>query len=221
MNFPKRYKIEYIQQLQREFQEDHPYKADAYSIFVLPAVQNLHLGHFYGLFLKDFFTKAREKKKQIRFKHGVIFQWKSLLSTSDAQKFFAKREQTLLQVGVNKLRKYLYAQKEKGTMINKKLLSLYFGDFIEAFEDHPDFSYFAQTTFRQLWKDGKLRMKKNIAYWSVDLQTTVHSHYVVFKPTQGKRYTIKYFIESRNEMLPTCASIPDMIFGDVALLVHP
>jgi valyl-tRNA synthetase len=221
MNFPKRYKIDYIQQLQKEFQEDNPHKVDVYSVFILPAVQTLHLGHFYGLFLKDFFLKLSESKKHLGFKHGIIFQWKSLLSTSNAQQFFAKKEQTLSQVGINKLRKYLYSQKEKGTMINKKLLSLYFGDFIEAFEDHPDFSYFAQVTFRKLWKEGKLQVKKNIAYWSVDLQTTIHPHYIVFKPTPGKKYTIKYFIESRNEMLPTCATIPDTIFGDVALLVHP
>jgi valyl-tRNA synthetase len=212
MDFPKRYKVEYIQQLQRIYQYNHPHEVNAFSIFVLPAVQPLHLGHFYGLYLKDFFLKAMESKKTMGLQHGIIFQWKSLYSVYEAQQFFAKRNQTLPEVGTAKLCRYLYAQKEKGTKINKKLLSLYFGDFIEAFEEHPDFSQFAQDTFRNLWDAGKIHIKKNIAYWSVDLQTTIHHHHTFFKPVQGKNYTVKYFIEAKGDVLLACARIPDMIF---------
>jgi valyl-tRNA synthetase len=67
----------------------------------------------------------------------------------------------------------------------------------------------------------EITTKKAIAYWSIDLQTTIPLHQIVFEPVQGKKYTIKYFIETKNDVLPVCASIPDMIFGDVALLVHP
>jgi hypothetical protein len=69
MDFPKRYKIDYIQQLQRAYQYEHPQEVKAYSVFVLPAVQPLHLGHFYGLYLKDFFLKATESKQRSGIQH--------------------------------------------------------------------------------------------------------------------------------------------------------
>ncbi|MDR2190862.1 MAG: class I tRNA ligase family protein [Candidatus Peribacteria bacterium] len=220
MDFPKRYKVEYLHQLQDVYQLAHPYSYSLLSLYFLPAVQPLHLGHFYGLYLKDFFLKVRDTQEN-GVQHGIVFAWKSLLSTNNAKDFFEKKNQNLLQVGTTKLCKYLNAQKVKGTKINKKLLSLYFGNYIESFENHPDFSHYAQAIFRKLWKEGKIHIKKNIAYWSVNLQTTIHPHYISFEPAQGKLYTIKYFIETKNDVLPVTTSVPDLIFGDVALLVHP
>jgi valyl-tRNA synthetase len=143
------------------------------------------------------------------------------LSVSDAQQFFLKKKQTLSQVGASKLCNYLFSRQEKGIKGTKKYLSAYFGGFVSYERDEPAFSRFLQEIFREAWKADKILVRKNIAYRSIDLQTTVPAHQILFEQVKGENYTIKYFVETKNDFLPTCARIPDMIFGDVALLVHP
>jgi valyl-tRNA synthetase len=67
-------------------------------------------------------------------------------------------------------------------------------------------------TFFSLWESGLVRFVPNLAYWSVDLQTTIPLEYISFQQEQCKRYTIKYFIETKNDILPVCAISVDEIF---------
>jgi valyl-tRNA synthetase len=62
---------------------------------------------------------------------------------------------------------------------------------------------------------------ENIVYWSVDLQTAIPLEYISFVSEKCKNYTIKYFVETKNDVLPISSLAVDDIFGDVALLVHP
>ena len=55
----------------------------------------------------------------------------------------------------------------------------------------------------------------------MNLQTTIPHEQIVFEQLKGKNYTVKYFIETKNDVLSVCTRVPDLIFGDVALLVHP
>jgi valyl-tRNA synthetase len=184
-------------------------------------MQSLHLGHLYGMYTKDYYLKMGEMQTGKIIHHMVVFQPKNILSVSAAQQFFAKRYQTLQQVGKLKLCNYLLSRKEKGTKANIKRWELAFGEGQIRSESESDFSLFVQEFLQKAQKEKKILVKKNIAYWSVDLQTTIPLDQIVFRQEQGKSYTVKYFIEMKNDVLSVCVSTPDLIFGDVALLVHP
>ena len=219
--FPKKYTKEDLQRLEQQYFGKHPSDSGTFSIFSLPSMQPLHLGHLYGLYVKDYALKNEELTQQKKVQHAIVFQRKNLLSVSDAQQFFAKKRQNLQQVGKIKLCNYLLSRREKGIKANIKRLALAFGEGQVYRESDPDFSLFVQKFFQKAQKDGKISIKKNIAYRSVDLQTTIPQNQIIFKPTKGKNYTVKYFIETKNDVLSVCTKVPDMIFGDVALLVHP
>jgi hypothetical protein len=68
-SFPKRYKVEDIQQLQDQYLQNHPDTDPLFSLFYLPSIQPLHLGHFYGLCLKDFFLRMREVREKAIIQH--------------------------------------------------------------------------------------------------------------------------------------------------------
>jgi hypothetical protein len=179
--FPKQYTKQELQQLGQQYMEHSTPPGDIVSLFSLPSMQALHLGHLYGLYTKDYVLKHREITGQQKIQNAIIFQRKNLLSMSDTQQFFAKRRQTLHQVGVHKLRNYLLSHKEKGIRANKKRLETAFEDCIFYREDDPDFATFIQTFITKARKAGKITVKKTIAYWSVDLQTTLPMEQIVFE----------------------------------------
>ena len=55
--FPKKYTTKDLQRLEQEYLVQNLSKSQTYSLFSLPSVQSLHLGHFYGLYTKDFSLK--------------------------------------------------------------------------------------------------------------------------------------------------------------------
>ncbi|MDR2541100.1 MAG: class I tRNA ligase family protein [Candidatus Peribacteria bacterium] len=218
--FPKKYTTKDLQRLQTQYQLAHPTSSSAFSLFSLPANQNFHLGHLYGIYLQDFINQSATTPNLLPHK-GVIFEPKGMLSIYQAQQFFAKKRQTLSQIGTTKLLTYLKAQQEKKTKANQKMLKAYAGIPAETFTYTTEFSQFILENFAKLRESGKITSRKNIGYRSIDLQSTLADQDIIRKKEQGKNYTIKYFIETKSDILPVCSEVPDTIFGDVALLVHP
>jgi len=69
-----------------------------------------------------------------------------------------------------------------------------------------------QEVFARLRKEKKISYQKTVSYWSIDLQTTIPSHQISFALEKVSNYTIKYFVETKNDVLPVCALEPDLIF---------
>ncbi|MDR0606974.1 MAG: class I tRNA ligase family protein [Candidatus Peribacteria bacterium] len=218
--FPKKYTIKDLHHFQTQYHLDHPTSSSELSLFSVPASQFLHLGHLYGFYLQDFMRKSTTPLNQLPHL-GCIFEPKGMLSMYQAQQFFEKKYQTFLQIGTTKLITYLRAQQAKKTKANQKMLAAYAGIPLETFTYDEDFAHFVQEKFIQLWTAEKFTTKKNIRYWSIDLHSTVADPDILRKKESGSIYTIKYFIETKSDILPTWSEIPDLIFGDVALLVHP
>jgi len=89
------------------------------------------------------------------------------------------------------------------------------------FNDQENFSLFLRKKFFQLREQGKIKTKKQIGYRSFALQENVPAERVVLKTEIKDKYYLKYFIEGKGVALTVVAFDVDLIFGDVALLVHP
>jgi len=216
--FPKKYKPKDICDLNFQYSLQYPNEYSTYALFSLPQAQSLHLGHYYALFLRDFLLRS-SKNSDI----GLAFCFSShhVLDLFQAEKFFAKKNQTLAQVGKKKLITYLNAQATKGIKSHQKLLANYLYSAPQYFEPSSAFYFFVQSAFKTLWDAGKISFLPSIAYRSQTLQTSIPFSQIQFLSQMVKNYTIKYFVEMKNDILPVCVEDPDMIFGDVALLVHP
>jgi valyl-tRNA synthetase len=220
-SFPKKYTKKDLQHLVQAYVEQHPSTSQLFSGFFLPSIQALHLGHFYGLYAKDFLLKQKALYEGKQVQHCLLFQMKPLLSVSDAAQFFAKKRQPLAQLPVMKLRSYLASRREKGIQATTKRLASAFVPYESSREDDSAFAFFLQNVLCSAWEAGKLKRRKSIAYWSVDLQTTIPYHQIDFEKVKVTNYMIKYFVAGKSDTVEISATVPDSIFGDVALLVHP
>lgn len=216
-NFPKKYKQKELKTLNAHYQQQHPDLPDSYSLFTLSATQPLHLWHAYALFLRDFLLKLEKSTVE----HTIILAPKSVLSLSQAFNFFSKKGQSLQQAGRKKVSFYLFSQLKKRKKANQAFLNANFWETFLVKNYDADFMSFVYQTFFSLWDKWLVRFLKSIVYWSIDLQIAMPLEYISFVPEKCKNYTIKYFVETKNDILPICSLSVDDIFGDVALLVHP
>jgi valyl-tRNA synthetase len=84
-----------------------------------------------------------------------------------------------------------------------------------------EFSRFLRKLFYQLVQDDVIYEAEDIVYRNTKYQTSLGRDEVRFEKQKGKKYTIKYFISTKNNSINVITTSPETIFGDVALAVHP
>lgn len=189
----------------------------------LPTAIPLHLGHAENLLVQDVF---------VRYSHLLGKQTQSLpLRYYGSFLTNEKIHQQLKKIGTSKekiskaqfwdlVNRQLKKQKtHNSTQIKKLWLSL------EGWEEHitfsTDFSRFLRTLFSDLVQNDTIYESEDIVYWNTAFQTSLSKDEVEFKKQEGKKYTIKYFISTKNNSVNVCTIAPETLFGDVALAVHP
>jgi len=218
-DFPKKYTTKTLVHLDTIYQTSHPFTTELLTISSFPATQMIHAGHLYSMYMRDFWLKLFARDQESAF--SALFHRSNVESMQYAKEFFAKKHQSLSQVGAKKLSAYLDSQTQKKTKANQKIMAAYFHEPLQYLFEDTDFSGFVQQCFQTLQDQGNILHHQTIAQWSVDLQTSIPAHQIRWVKESGNLYTIKYFVEAKGDMVPVCAVEPDLIFGDVALLVHP
>lgn len=121
-HFPKKYKQKDIRALNARYQSEYPEHSDSCALFSLSAIQPLHIGHVYALFLRDFLLKSGK----FAAIPTIVFAPKFLLSLYYAFSFFSKKRQSLHQVGRHKVSLYLLSQIKKKKKANQAFLQANF-----------------------------------------------------------------------------------------------
>ena len=83
------------------------------------------------------------------------------------------------------------------------------------------FSRFLRKLFYELVQNDTIYEAEDIVYRNTKYQTSLGKDEVRFEKQKGKKYTIKYFISTKNNSVNIVTTSPETIFGDVALAVHP
>ncbi|MCO5143768.1 MAG: valine--tRNA ligase [Oligoflexia bacterium] len=91
----------------------------------------------------------------------------------------------------------------------------------ELFTLDPKSSKAVRESFTRLYKDGLIYRGERIVNWSSGLQTAISDLEVELKPTEGKLYYLKYYLEDKSDYLQVATTRPETIFADVAVAVHP
>lgn len=86
---------------------------------------------------------------------------------------------------------------------------------------NEDYVHMARKIFIDLYKKWLIYEDKKIVYWSNEYQSVIWNDDVQFKTIHGKKYNIRYFIETKNDSIVISTTSPETIFSDVALLVNP
>ncbi|HCY21768.1 TPA: hypothetical protein DIC40_08220 [Patescibacteria group bacterium] len=83
------------------------------------------------------------------------------------------------------------------------------------------FAFSLQQFFAEHLRKGTLFEDRFLVYRSPKHQTPVASDLVEHISNKKNRYTIKYFVSTKNHSLDVMTESPETIFGDVAIAIHP
>ena len=206
-------------------------------------LQNTHYGHifspsyihlskklayndFFSLYLKDFFNHKNNLETILKWEWNIYSNLflpsnDTLKNISDAQKFFEKKKQTLIQVWSDKLERRTTSVLKKNMIANHKILDSYFFSPHKYVLSDSSFYVYILNHLKRLSEQPKITHISNISYRSIDLQTSIPDKYIIRKDEEIDCYTLKYFIWAKCEALPVCVDDIDSCCWDVALLVHP
>jgi valyl-tRNA synthetase len=83
------------------------------------------------------------------------------------------------------------------------------------------FRYDLQDFFVHYFSQGIFFEDRFIVYWSNLLKSPVSWDFLEFIEGKKNRYTLKYFVSTKNNSLNVITDSPETIFWDVALAIHP
>jgi valyl-tRNA synthetase len=86
---------------------------------------------------------------------------------------------------------------------------------------NEDYVNMSRKIFIDLFKEWLIYEDKKIVYRSNEYQSVIWNDDVQSKTIRGKKYNIRYFIETKNDSIVICTTSPETIFSDVAFLVNP
>lgn len=185
-----------------------------------PAFWEISSSWLHKTYLKDFFFKFHEQRENVQTSFLFSPFYCNSLALESIQEFFSKKKQVLGKIWNAKLFNYLDSKIKKKKNQNLNTVSLFYHEPCSFF-DPTDFTSFLRKEFFSLRNKGIIKCKKEIWYVSFDLQENVPLDRVVFKKEILDKYFIKYFIDGKGIALTVTAFDVDLIFWDVALLVHP
>lgn len=213
MLFPKKYTIKQIKSFSAQYQKANPSQSKPLLPLLIPSSHKLQVNNVYEYFLHDFFAKSSP---------AFLLQQNWTYLTYEAQQLFSKKNKTLQQIWTKKLELFIHSKQQKNIKANQKILSTYFTNSpITDLSYSDQYIGYIKDQLLSLKKSWKLYSKKSIAHWSLSLNTSVPPSQIQRVEEQKPCYTLTYFVETKNHTLHIPVFEPDLIFWDVALLVHP
>lgn len=187
------------------------------KLHFFPSFSQITEKDLYSLYVEDFYTRFHHQNPcflLMPFDRNVsYFEY--------LHQYFGDKKQDFLQLWISKIFSHLVSQKKKNLKTNTSKYQKYFHSPLQFVQDYPKFRHFLQSEFFSFFQKGKIVEKKKIGYWSFALQCSIPQDQIIFKRETVEQYEIKYFIEWKGISLTILESDVDLIFWDVALLVHP
>ena len=97
--------------------------------------------------------------------------------------------------------------------------SIGYKKIFHSFDIQSAQSLFSQTI--DLYSNKQLSLRQDVSYYNIYTKTVVPDHRVSHIPIQWTRYYIRFFIDSKKDTIVTAFEDISLLFGCVAILVHP
>ncbi len=109
------------------------------------------------------------------------------------------------------------------SLLKKQIKQFWLSSFLSWFSFYQDmsFQFLLQQFFAEHIRKWTFFEDRFLVYRSPKYQTPISSDLVHHIPTKKSRYTIKYFVSTKNHSLDIITDTPETIFGDVAIAIHP
>lgn len=232
-NFPKSFETQEAESKWYEiwdngniFKANEHSEKPAYSILMPPpnVTGILHFGHVLNLTIQDLYIRSKRMQ-------GYEVCWfpgtdhAGIATQSKVEAELRKDGVTRYDLGREKFIEKVWEWKNKyGGIILEQMRKL--GVSVDwdrvLFTMDESASKAVTEVFVRLFDEGLIYKGKRIINWSPLAQTALSDEEVIFKETQGKLYTLRYFFEEdRNKYLLLSTVRPETIFGDVAVAVNP
>ena len=222
-SFPKKYSPKDLHNRSNNYKEN--FKKAPNTIFspnILPSSEKLCYQDFFQIYLKDFFNHRSSIKDTENFYEQLfIISWNHIQNIQSNFDFFDKKNQTLLQIWVTKLKKRIISTTKKNLVANNKILENYTSSKHKIYMPDSDLYIYILEQFHSLRNKWKIKKETKIGYRSFNLQTSIPLENITRKEEKIPYYILKYFVWAKCEALPVYVEDIDSCCGDVALLVHP
>jgi len=109
------------------------------------------------------------------------------------------------------------------SFLKKQLKQFWLPSLVSGLQTYQDlaFVFSLQSFFADYFRKWNFYEDRFLVYRSPKHQTPVSSDLVNHITTKKNRYTIKYFVSTKNHSLDVITDSPETIFGDVAIAIHP
>ncbi|MCF7835199.1 class I tRNA ligase family protein [Candidatus Gracilibacteria bacterium] len=173
----------------------------------IPISSDLHLGNLFSLTYSDILKTFLEMINKSNYYRNVGFY--------SPQGFKSTNTKIISNIKTSYNKK-----KSNRKQIKKSGLTFY--DSISPYSViDQDYMFNVREFFYDLHKTGKIYEDNRIVYRSHIHQSLIGNDDVELQKIKGKKYNIRFFIETKNDSIVISTGQPHTIFSDVALLVHP
>lgn len=109
------------------------------------------------------------------------------------------------------------------SFLKKQLKEFWLSSLLSGLQTPQDlaFAHTLQQFFAKHFREEHIFEDRFLVYRSPKHQTPISSDLVEHIPSKKNRYTIKYFVSTKNHSLDVMTEDPETIFGDVAIALHP
>ncbi|PJA48958.1 MAG: hypothetical protein CO170_01060 [candidate division SR1 bacterium CG_4_9_14_3_um_filter_40_9] len=234
-DFSKKYNAEAVENEITALRKEEDFSPDSkdsktFISLPLPTSTNLHLGHAENVVLQDILARYYHMiDKKAEFRPSRYYG--SFLANEHIQRQLKKigtsKEKISKAQFWDVMQQHIKRQKKHNEHQLQKLgIGMDFERLPNGQTSSPStfglhFSRFLRKLFYQLVQDDIIYEAEDIVYWNTKYQTSLGRDEVKFEKQKGKKYTIKYFISTKNNSVNVVTTSPETIFGDVALAVHP
>jgi hypothetical protein len=222
-SFPKKYNPKDLRNRSKHYKDN--LKKDSNTIFspnILSSSKKLSYKDFFQIYLKDFFNhKLATSDSNFSYEQLFIIFWNNIENIESNFEFFSKKNQSLLQIWVDKLKRRIISATKKNIIANNKIIDNYSSSKHKIYIPDSDLYIYILEQFHSLWNNWKIKKETKIWYWSFNLQTSIPLENIERKEEKIPYFILKYFVWAKCEALPVYVEDIDSCCGDVALLVHP
>ncbi len=209
-DFPKKYNYHIVEkEIQDKNKKFKDYKSKNLSQIysdLIPISDQLHLWNIFSLVYKDILSKYLNILWNNFYRNIWFYTSPSFKKIS-----WTNPEKISHKILFNKQKnnqKQIYQSWIPNTKISISTIN----------EEYVDMT---RKIFVDLYKKWLIYEDKKIVYRSNEYQSVIWNDDVQFNTIHGKKYNIRYFIETKNDSIVICTTNPETIFSDVALLVNP
>ena len=225
-SFPKKYNSKDLHERAKIHNKniENDYNNTIFSLNILSSSKKLSYRDFFEIYLKDFFNKNSiiNNLEDDWYEQLFAISWNRLDDLSSNYDFFSKKNQNLIQVWPNKLKKRILSTSRKNINANNKILDSYLSSQHKIYVPDSDLYIYILEQIQSLRNQWKIKEITEIGYRSFNLQTSIPYQNILRKKEKIPEYTLRYFIEAKWDAIyvPIQWDI-DACCWDVALLVHP